>query len=401
MLLTMRKKSKYIIGLLMVSFMMTSQPVWAAGPPAPSAFNNPLAIILVVLMLLLLIVIGILANILIGTADLKLKKKKNTPAIRPSLGALLLLLMLTIGSSAMAQTPDAANTTTSTASTIGGMSSSTFYVLATVIFLELFIIIALLINIKFLLKNEKEKVLEESGVSAAEAKKSQLSWWDKFNSLRPITQEAELDLGHEYDGIRELNNRLPPWWIYGFYVTIIFAAIYLYRFHVSHTGPSSKEEYDRSVAAAELKIQEYLKMKGDAVDENTVKLLTSKEDLAEGKLIFTKSCVTCHTETGGGNIGPNLTDDYWLHGNDIKSVFKTIRYGINAMPPWQNQYSNKQIALVASYVKSLHGTNPPNPKAPQGVLMKEEPVVADSAKAKPVDSLKGKPVADTAKKAVK
>jgi cytochrome c oxidase cbb3-type subunit III len=393
MLLTMRKKSKYIIGLLTGMLLMACQPVWAAGPPAPSAFSNPLAVTLVVLMLLLLIIIGILANILLGTADLKLKKKKLAPISKPVASAVLLLLMMTIGPSLFAQ--DTATQATATSSTIGGMAASTFYVMATVIFLELFIIIALLINIKFLLKNEKEKVLVESGVSTIEARKSQLSWWDKFNSLRPITQEAELDLGHDYDGIRELNNRLPPWWLYGFYLTIIVAGIYLYRFHISHDGPSSKEEYDRSVASAELKISEYLKLKGDAVDENTVKLLTSKDDLAEGKAIFTKSCVTCHTETGGGNIGPNLTDNYWLHGNDIKSVFKTIRYGINAMPPWQNQYSNKQIALVASYVKSLHGTNPPNPKAPQGVEMKEE-VTAPA-----VDSLKAKPGADTVKKVTK
>jgi cytochrome c oxidase cbb3-type subunit 3 len=250
----------------------------------------------------------------------------------------------------------------------------------------------MLVNIKFLLKTEKEKIAPVP--EAEEIKKTRLSWWDRFNKLRPVTEEAELDLGHDYDGIRELNNRLPPWWLYGFYLTIIVAVIYLWRFHVSHTGPSSIEEYNRSVAKAELKIQEYLKTKGDAVDENTVTLLTSKDDIAEGKLIFSKSCVTCHTETGAGNIGPNLTDNYWLHGNDIKSVFKTIRYGINAMPQWQNAYSNKQIAQVASYVKSLHGTNPPNPKAPQGIEMKEDAATATGVK----DSLKTKPAADSLKK---
>lgn len=95
------------------------------------------------------------------------------------------------------------------------------------------------------------------------------------------------------------------------------------------------------------------------------------------------SCASCHKDNGAGEVGPNLTDDYWLHGNDIKSVFKTIRYGINAMPQWQNQYSNKQIAQVSSYVKSLHGTNPANPKPPQGILQKEEAIpITDSATAK-------------------
>jgi cytochrome c oxidase cbb3-type subunit 3 len=128
------------------------------------------------------------------------------------------------------------------------------------------------------------------------------------------------------------------------------------------------------MVAAKAQIDAYVKAKGEAVDENTVTLLTDKASLEEGKVIFEKSCVTCHKATGAGDVGPNLTDDYWLHGNDIKSVFKTIRYGFNAMPQWQMAYSNKQIQMVSSYVKSLHGTNPPNPKAPQGVEMKELPV---------------------------
>jgi cytochrome c oxidase cbb3-type subunit 3 len=121
-----------------------------------------------------------------------------------------------------------------------------------------------------------------------------------------------------------------------------------------------------------LKIQEYLKLKGDAVNENTVTVLTGAEDMAAGKKIFTTSCAACHKEAGGGDVGPNLTDDYWLHGGDVKNIFKIVKYGVNAMPQWQNAYSNKQLAQVASYVKSLKGTNPPNPKPAQGELYKEE-----------------------------
>jgi len=266
------------------------------------------------------------------------------------------------------------------------MSASTFYILATVPFLELFIIIALLINIKFLLKTEKDKIAAET--ETVEERANKLSWWDRFNSLRPVTEEASLDLGHEYDGIRELNNRLPGWWLYGFYGCIIFAGVYLYRFHVSHSAPSSKQEYERSVAKAESDLQEFLKKQGDAVDETNVKVLTGAEDIAAGKAVFVKSCAACHLETGAGSVGPNLTDDYWLHGNDIKSMFKTVRYGINAMPAWQAQLSNKQIAQVTSYIKKLHGTKPANPKAPQGTLMKEEeaPSTPADSMAAPVDS---------------
>lgn len=371
----MSKKAKYIVSVLSLSTWMAIQPVWAAGPPAPSIFDNTLAVSLISLMILLLIIIGILGNILLGAADFKTKQKtKGTPS--KAVTTILLLLCLTAAPSLFAQ--DAEQAVTSEVSTIGGLAPSTFYIMVSVIFLELLTIIVMLINIKFLLKKERNLLITEEEMKRI--KETRLSWWDKFNKLKPVSQEAELDTGHEYDGIRELNNRLPPWWLYGFYVTIVFAGIYLWRYHVSHTGPSSAEEYNRSVTRAELKIKEYLKQKGDAVDENTVTLLTAPEDLAEGKRIFGISCATCHKANGAGEVGPNLTDNYWLHGGDMKSIFKTIRYGINAMPQWQNQYSNKQIAQVTSYVKSLQGTNPPNPKEPQGTLEMDEPAapVADS-----------------------
>ena len=245
--------------------------------------------------------------------------------------------------------------------------------MASVIFLELLVIMVLLMNIKFLLKKEEQKLIPEAEMEII--KRNKLSWWDKFNKLRPVSQEADLDLGHDYDGIRELNNRLPPWWLYGFYLSIIIAVIYLWRFHVSHTGPSSIEEYESSVATAELKVQEYLKTKGENVDENTVTLLTDPADIQAGKAIFTNpiNCVPCHREDGGGIVGPNLTDDYWLYGGSIKDIFKTIKYGTNkGMRSWKDDFSARQIAQVASYVKSLHGTNPPNPKEPAGDLYKEE-----------------------------
>jgi cytochrome c oxidase cbb3-type subunit III len=379
MLSVMRNKIKYIPAVLTAVFLMPVQSVLANEPAGASAFSNPMVVALVGIMLLLVIIIALLAGLLLNAAKVNLKKNRE----EGKSGSIAVLLVAAMLLPAALSAQDAGQTAAQAAvETIGGMTATQFYVMLSVIFLELIIIIALLINIKILLKTERETVL--AAAEAKEAKKSQLSWWDRFNKFRPVTQEAELDLGHEYDGIRELNNRLPPWWIYGFYVTILFAAIYLWRFHVSHTGPTSKQEYDMAVAKAELKIKEYLKTKGEAVDENTVQLLTSPEDIAEGKTIYLKSCAACHKESGAGDVGPNLTDDYWMHGNDIKSIFKTVRYGINAMPQWQNMYSNKQIAQVSSYIRTLHGTNPPNAKPPQGVEVKEE-----TAAAKPLsDSLK-------------
>lgn len=371
----MRIRLKYITGLITAFLFISIQPVWAAGPPGPTIFDSPLAITLFVFMLILLIIIGTLAYVLIGAANIAVKKRTEEKKTSSTTTAktTLLLLFLTMASSLFAQN-NTATTVGANTGLVGGMTASAFYVMVSVIFLELTVILVLLFNMRVLLKKENEKAIEKelSPEAAKEIKRTKLSWWDKFNKLRPVSQEAELDLGHEYDGIRELNNRLPPWWLYGFYATIVFAFIYLWRFHISHTAPSSKQEYEYAVVNAEQEIKEYLKAKGEAVDENTVTLLTSADDLAAGKTLFVNSCAACHKETGAGDVGPNLTDDYWLHGNDPKSIFKTIRYGVNAMPQWQNAYSNKQIALLMSYVKSLHGTNPANPKAPQGVEMKEE-----------------------------
>jgi cytochrome c oxidase cbb3-type subunit 3 len=336
-------------------------------------------------MLLLLIVIGILANIVIGAAEIKMKNRKTEKAGRVT--TMILLIMLFVSPSLMAQNAEPVQ---KASKLIGGMDASTFYIIVTVLFIELATILALLINIKFLLKKEQEKAVTVAKVELApEEKANKLSWWDKVNKLGPVSEEAELDLGHEYDGIRELNNRLPPWWLYGFYATIVFAIIYMWRFEVTHNGPSSKQEYETSVARAEIKVQEYLKKKGELVDENTVTLLTNPDDIAAGKAIFMdpSKCPACHNTDGGGNaVGPNLTDEYWLYGGRVKNIFKTIKYGTSkGMRSWKDDLSAKQMAQLTSYVLSLKGTKPANPREPQGELYKEE-----AAPAKPTaDSASG------------
>ena len=365
----MNTKKYFKTGLLSFLLLVVIQPVWAAGPPDASIFGNTLAITLIILMVLLLIIIAVLANLLVNTADLKAKKKKKENSV---IITSLFLILLFISPGLFAQ-ETADQTIQPVSKAVGGLSASTFQLMVTVIFLELFIILALLINVRFMVNTEKEKIAIE--LSPEKINRPKISWWARFNKFKPLEQESSIDLGHDYDGIRELDNRLPPWWLYGFYVSIIFAGVYLWRFHVSHTAPSSQQEYEISVQTAELKIQEYLKKKGDAVNESSVTVLTGADDIIAGKKIFTSSCSACHKEAGGGDVGPNLTDDYWLHGGDVKSIFKVVKYGINAMPQWQNAYSNKQLAQVSSYVKALRGTNPPNAKEPQGELSKDESAV--------------------------
>lgn len=184
----------------------------------------------------------------------------------------------------------------------------------------------------------------------------------------PIEREHEIMLDHNYDGITELDNNLPTWWLYLFYVTIAFAVVYFSYFTVLKYGDGQVQEYEKEMVAA----AEEMKLHASKVDENSATLLTDASALAEGKVIFDENCSACHGSLGEGKIGPNLTDEYWLHGGDIKSVFKTIKYGIpeKSMIAWQTQISPVQIQQAASYILSLKGTNPPNAKEPQGELVK-------------------------------
>ena len=199
------------ISALLIALLFTTQPVWAAGPPAPSIFGSALALSLLLLQAVLLLVIAILGNMLIGAADIKLKKRKEEKK-SANLATVLIPIFLLLSSAVFAQGTGGAATSSPAASTIGDMDKNTFYIMITIIFVELLVIVSLLLNIRSLLKTEKEKLsdallTEEEKVAI---KKTQLSWWDRFNKLKPVSEEAELDLGHEYDGIRELNNRLPP-----------------------------------------------------------------------------------------------------------------------------------------------------------------------------------------------
>ena len=383
----LKKYSSLKWKVMIVTVLLSPASVFAAGAPVASELSNPLAIVLLVVIIGLLLVIALLANIVIGAAKLNLqrflseKKKNNTVS---KMMAVVLLCCIS-GIAFAAESPAA---TTATDSSIAGLSSTSFYALLSVIFLELIILITLLFNLKKLLQSEKlaasvqgEEVVPETALSG---------WWDKVNSFVPMKEEAQIDLGHNYDGIRELDNRLPPWWLYGFYVCILFAAIYLYRYHVAHSAPLSGEELKIELAKADADKQEYLKKAGNSVDENTVKLLTDAKDLDAAKAIFTSICAACHKPDGGGLVGPNLTDDYWIHGGSIKDIFKTIKYGWpeKGMQSWKDNYTPLQIAQLASYVKSLHGTKPAVAKEPQGTLYVEEKAGAtDSTKAK-TDSLK-------------
>jgi cytochrome c oxidase cbb3-type subunit 3 len=248
----------------------------------------------------------------------------------------------------------------------------------------LLMVLLILIAIELILKsieNVMFQTLSEEGKERyLESKSKQWEWswgkkmYKKLLGSEPIEAEGEIILDHNYDGIKELDNKLPPWWVYLFYVTIIFGVIYLIRFHIY--GDYDQElEYELEVAAAQAEIEAYKKTAKDLVDVNTVELLTEASDLSAGKAIFETNCVVCHMADGGGGIGPNLTDEYWILGGGIKNVFNTVSEGGRAgkgMVSWKQTLKPLEMAQVSSYLLTFQGTTPANPKAAEGDLWVDE-----------------------------
>ncbi|WP_318343911.1 cbb3-type cytochrome c oxidase N-terminal domain-containing protein [Flagellimonas baculiformis] len=244
--------------------------------------------------------------------------------------------------------------------------------------LFMLLILMILIAIELILssiENVMFQTLTEEGKQRYLAKKSKKVEWTWAKNLmknltksRSVDREEEIILDHNYDGIRELDNVLPPWWVYLFYGTIIFSVIYLVRFHIIGDY-TQKEEFEQEMAEAKIAVEEYKKTAKDLVDASTVEFLSEASDLSAGEKIFTSNCVACHMADGGGGIGPNLTDQYWILGGGIKNVFNTISEGGRdgkGMIAWKQNLKPAEIAQVASYVLTLGGTTPANPKAPEG-----------------------------------
>ncbi|NJX14950.1 cbb3-type cytochrome c oxidase N-terminal domain-containing protein [Tamlana crocina] len=190
----------------------------------------------------------------------------------------------------------------------------------------------------------------------------------KLLGQKPLEDEGEIILDHNYDGIKELDNNLPPWWLYGFYISIIFGAVYLLKYHVFN-GDTQIDELQTELAEAKIAIEKYKATAKDLVDYNTVEVLVNAADLNAGQSIYETNCIACHKADGGGGIGPNLTDEYWILGGGIKNVFKTISEGGRSgkgMIAWKQNLKPYEIAQVASYVLQFQGTTPAEPKEAQG-----------------------------------
>ncbi len=343
----------------------------AAATPAPvqSPSNDSFMYLLVGLAFVLLIAIAVLGQVMIR---LTVYAYENKGKIAKSL--MLFLMMAVGGHTLLAQ--GAAPAAAPVAHAASSAFSLDFIVALTVVLTEAFVIFVMLIRILSLINTIHPQ---------DEAKKSMNfvlpKWFDSINDSVAVEHEKDIMLDHDYDGIKELDNQLPPWWKWGFVLTIIWAYGYLIYFHVLEAAPLSAGEYANEMEAAKIAKDAYMKTAKSNVDENTI--VYDAGSVADGAKIFMENCAACHGPKGEGIVGPNLTDDNWLHGGKINDVFKSVKYGwpANGMKSWQADLSATQIAQVVCYVKSLRGTNPPNGKAPQGDLYSEDGVKKDAGAA--------------------
>lgn len=357
-----------VLGLLVIPMFNYAQV--ANSDPAKTVFSNALFNTLLIAIIALLIVIIALGQALknIAGSDLVLNKFKNKDSKNnDTIKTVSVIFLLFAGYQSQAQNSGAVNNSW----LIGGLDYMTFFSLIAIIVIESIIIVILYYLIMGFIRSEKQKSVEKPKVKTI---------LEKINASVDIEKEHDILLDHDYDGIKELDNDLPPWWKYGFYLTIFIGVVYLINYHILGTGDLQKAEYEKSLIAAKAEIDEYMKTAANNVDETTVKQLDAA-DVEKGKELFIATCAACHGKYGQGTVGPNLTDEYWLHGGSLAEIFKSIKYGWvdKGMKAWKEDLSAMQIAQITSFIRTLKGTNPQGAKVAQGDLYKEENIiVADS-----------------------
>ena len=252
-------------------------------------------------------------------------------------------------------------------------------VLQLVLLVGLVFLIALNVILKAIQNVMFKSLSEDAKERYMRAREERLKKYDwkvllrKMNSAKPISEERDIELDHNYDGIKELDNKLPPWWLYSFYASIVFAFGYMIYYHVLD-GENQTMEFESEMMAAKIAVEEYKKNAPDLIDAESVTLLTEASDLEAGATIYQNNCMACHAADGGGGIGPNLTDEHWILGGGIKNVFHTVSEGGRAgkgMVAWKSILKPTEIQQVASYILSLQGSAPANPKEAEGDVWTE------------------------------
>ncbi|CAN5437517.1 hypothetical protein BH11BAC3_BH11BAC3_31340 [soil metagenome] len=367
----MRFTKPLLYKLFFIIFLMIEGTVSMGQSTSDAAKNtdapyNMATILMVSIALVLAFVIYGLGQVLVTLSRQAMEKKKSPGITLP----IILLTILSFVSLAANANDGVTEEIGSVTTNYGGMESTAFWLLASVILLEAITIGFLLLSIK---RVQAELLPQKERVRLTAYKE----WWsalDKrlFTRAVAVEQEADIMLDHDYDGIKELDNALPPWWKYGFLITIVFAFVYLLNFHVLGYGKNPTEEYQAELVQAQEAKDLFESKNADKIDEAHLEM-PKAGGLDAGKEIFTSICWTCHGKLGEGGAGPNLTDDNWLHKGSLTDIYLSIKHGYpdKGMQAWEKSYSPKEILNLAGYIKTLKGTNPPGAKAPQGDIYME------------------------------
>lgn len=299
-------------------------------------------------------------------------------------------LLLTLGLIGLHLLANAADEVPKATTGIGKDETFLYVLIVTILVVILFVVGALASMVLSNVRDMRREVLAQRGIILEEKAMDDIiagffsKFWKQANDLQPIELEEEIALDHNYDGIRELDNNLPPWWKALFYGSIVWGVGYLFYYHVTGNGMLSAELYLAEMKQAELEHEEYLKTAAESVNESTVTVLSDAGAIAKGKSIYMANCVACHGALGEGGVGPNFADNYWIHGGSIKDIFSTIKYGVPAkgMISWSTQLRPLEMQQVASFILTLQGTNPPNQKEAQGTIW-----IEDGGELAPIDTL--------------
>jgi cytochrome c oxidase cbb3-type subunit 3 len=376
-------KTIFSIAMVLASAVLYGQAAPAA--PVSKGFTIDTNTLLVIFAVFLLLPIWILSNTFITAAKRYYADRTKSGTAR----VILAIGVLMFSGSLMAQGTPVENTP--------GLSATAMTILL------ICVIGAELMLILFFAHKTNDFIQKIESLGMPEARQSTLMTWlkDKWAAMnfKPLEEEYKIDTGHSYDGIRELDNIIPPWFTTAFLLTILFGVGYLYRYHIAKSAPMQIEEYQNEVALANLEHDEYLKTQASNIDESNVAIMTGA-DLEAGKKTFVTLCAACHKVDGGGMVGPNLTDDYWIHGGSLQNIFTTVKYGVpdKGMISWKEQLNPQQMAQVSNYILTLKGTNPPDAKEKQGTLYVPEAAGATTTPADTTAAKTAQPDTTTLKK---
>ncbi len=369
------KKTGFLVMLLSLLFAGNLSAQQAApAVKAGGTFSNMVPIMMLIIALVLAFVIYAMGQVLITLIRQVLDKRGGT------IFSVILVVVCSL-LPAVSGAQDAGTVVVKVANNYGGLSATGFWSFVSVIGIEIIAILFLL----FFIKRIQDELQPQPEKSAAPTTDRLKKWWIKTNNkfftrAVPVAKEADILLDHDYDGIKELDNSLPPWWSWGFVLTIIFSVVYLLHFHVLGSGKNPTEEYQAAMQKAAVELEAYNAKNMDRIDELHLKMSTAG-GITEGNEIFQQVCWACHGKEGEGGAGPNLTDDYWMHKGSLADVYHSIKTGYpdKGMQAWEKQYTPKQINNLASFIKTLKGKKPANAKAPEGEFYEETIEEADSS----------------------